>query len=741
MKNKLKKVLFAFILSLSLLTFIGCGDDIDAETPYEFFEELNNKEVNPDDESKMNIYAEKLLIETESVKMDFSKSEAELVTKGEDVTGKFYLAGKTNERGLDNYGEISGEYANWQLFYTRYVEDILGNNKYVSEHEISKQDLLSNLDFENLQLVEEDLYDKILNIVNKLTSEVQTSTFVKETYNNIFNLEEIRKQYIITLNYDGIKTYIDGLLNKTLNEHLLKLLDKESIDYDKLIDDIANLTVKKVVEYLNNKNITNDELVEILDKFACLVYEEDTTFAILVKDEFDLDIESDDTKELLANEEFLNLEIGKELITSEEEKEELKDAINSFANSSLLDLMFKDYTVEEYRMIKETLTKEIDLLINILKENLVLEVSYDKDGSFNGSLIEFKYDFSNLFDSEIFEDFAEEKLSVDINIKVSTNKEFSTKDTKFDQDKEFINGLQFKETEVKFVPIDNSDEYNEIKIEPVYKNGILDGIYYYSYQSYLKRTEIAYYPIYSNNVTYLYECDSIFIKLAYLNKPVNYICINTSAYNNIDEACDSAKLIYNAIALSDDYNNEYDEYVIFSSPIIYKKFIYFPDSKEIDANTSYKYSLHNYVLDETQSIYNNDCSKYNYEVYKCENCEESYVKVKYYPHSYKSFGKVDLKKYGIDGFDMNFKGCDMCNLLSTIPYASQNMDYYLYNEEVKYSEETIEGVYWRTIDLYDNGSKKVSIVVESKDNELIVYVNYNKETKTYDEKFTFSGAL
>ena len=415
MKNKLKKVLFAFILSLSLLTFIGCGDDIDAETPYEFFEELNNKEVNPDDESKMNIYAEKLLIETESVKMDFSKSEAELVTKGEDVTGKFYLAGKTNERGLDNYGEISGEYANWQLFYTRYDEDILGDKRYVNNHEVNKEDLLSNFDLGSLQLVEDDFYDKALSIVNRLTSEVQTSTFVKETYNNIFNLEETRKQYIITLNYDGIKTYIDGLLNKTLNEHLLKLLDKDSIDYDKLVDDISELTVKKVMEYLNKKNITNDELADVLDKFACLVCEEETTFAILIKEELDLEIETNVTKELLANEDFLGLEIGKELITSEADKNEIKTLVESFANSSLLDLMFKDYTVEEYRIIKETLMKEIDIVINLLKDNLVFEVAYDKEGNFNGALIEFKYDFKDLPESELFKSFVEEKLLVSPN--------------------------------------------------------------------------------------------------------------------------------------------------------------------------------------------------------------------------------------------------------------------------------------------------------------------------------------
>lgn len=740
MRKNYLKIILVLMLVLSFMTFIGCGDNIDADTPYEFFEKLNEKEVDPDDESKVNIYAEKLLVESESIKMDFSKSEAELVTKGEDVTGKFYLAGKTNERGLDNYGELSGEYVNGQLFYTRYVEDILGNNKYVSEHEISKQDLLSNLDFGNLQLVEEDLYDKILNIVNKLTSEVQTSTFVKETYNNIFNLEETIKQYIITLNYDGIKTYIDGLLNKTLNEHLLKLLDKESIDYDKLIDDVANLTVKKVVEYLNNKNITNDELVEILDKFACLVYEEDTTFAILVKDEFDLDIESDDTKELLANEEFLNLEIGKELITSEEEKEELKDVINSFANSSLLDLMFKDYTVEEYRMIKETLTKEIDLLINILKENLVLEVSYDKDGSFNGSLIEFKYDFSNLSDSEIFEDFAEEKLSVDINIKVNTDVDFSTKDTKFVQDKEYINGLEFKENEVKIVPIINENEYAIIDVEPVYKNGLLDGVYYYAYKSYMQETEIVYYPINSNNISYTYDCNCIYIGLSYLNNPVNRIYVDTKAYTNMDEACEFAKLVYNSLGSSNS-ESEYSKYIIDSYTVTNKTFIYYPETKEIDFNPYYKYSLHNYTLDESQSIYNNDCSKYNYEVYKCDKCGDCYIRVKTYSHSYKSLGEVDLEKYGIKGYDLEFKGCDMCNKISSMPYASQNMDYYLYNEKARYGEEIIDGDYWSTIDLYSNGQKKVSIFVEIKENELNVYVNYNKETKTYDEKFTFSGTI
>ena len=143
------KTLFIVLIVLSCMLFISCGG-INIETPYDFFESINNKNDKQDNETIINILADTLIIETKDVKLDYSKSEAEFCIK-EDVSGKYHLLGKVSRNGFEQYGEISGEYLNGQLHYTNYMEDSFEGKSYNLMHQIVKQKFIPNFELGNLK--------------------------------------------------------------------------------------------------------------------------------------------------------------------------------------------------------------------------------------------------------------------------------------------------------------------------------------------------------------------------------------------------------------------------------------------------------------------------------------------------------------------------------------------------------------------------------------------------------------
>ena len=305
MNNRLIKFSIFILLLFTGLVFISCGG-VKIETPYDFFECLNNTESNQTDERIINVFAEKLLLNTKDSKIDYSNSEAELTIKGEDVSGKYYLQGNINNNGIDTHIEINGESLNEQFLLSGNREETLEGKKYNTQHLISKLNLFYTLSEES-KLGDEDVYDNLILVLDKLTKDYKTSSFIKDTYNKLFHLEETSEQFIIKLNYNGIKSYIVDLFTKPINDHLLKIFDKETIDYEEFVDEYYDMTVKEFINFLHKKDIEDDELVTFLDNYASIKTDKSTTFAKYIKNKLKLNIETDDTKEFFIRKYFFSI--------------------------------------------------------------------------------------------------------------------------------------------------------------------------------------------------------------------------------------------------------------------------------------------------------------------------------------------------------------------------------------------------------------------------------------------------
>lgn len=727
-----KKLMIIFLLIFSCIIFVSCGG-VNSKTPYKFIESINNKSKYPFNNQKLNIYANKLLIESEDLKMDFSNSEIELESKRNDLIGKIYLTGYTTENGIDKYYEVSGTIEDNQLFLVNYSEDLLGSIKYVTNHEIIKK---------NLELQRDEFTTLLLDVVNKLTSEWQTSPFIEDLYNSIYKLERINNIYILSLNYDGIKSYINDLLTKPLNDYLLKLLDKKSFDYDKLIDDIYDLTIDDIVDHLKDNGVSKDEISKILDEFATYIYEEKATFTEFLDDEFDLEYDTSKTIELLSNKDFLDLEIGKEIIT-EKKKDKIKNQLKSFMEGSLLDLIFEDVNKKDYQDAKESLFKEIDTLINVLKENLVFDYYFDKKGNLINASIEFKYDFTDLSESQIIDDiqdsFSKDINSVDINIEINSDIEFGSTLNKVEEDKKFVNGLNFKETDINsFTSMKSGYYYTDV--EPVYKKGILDGFYFYCIEDYRSISAwVSYCPINLVNASYKYDCNSIIINLDYSNENIYMVKIYTDDLVKDKEMCAFAKDIYDSIDSFENVDLENDEYVRSIKTIDNFSIIYNLETKDILVSKKSNVSLHEYSHDEELSIYTDDCRKYNYDVYRCENCGDCYVKSKRNSHTNEIILNINLQKYGIYKYMFNLYGCKSCNTIVDIfSSPTENKEYSDMNERYKYDKIIYENRVWYIYEFYKEDEKIVSLSYFREGKEFYMYINYDKDTKTYDEMFTIS---
>lgn len=735
MNNRLIKFSIFILLLFTGLVFISCGG-VKIETPYDFFECLNNIESNQTDERIINVFAEKLLLNTKDSKIDYSNSEAELTIKGEDVSGKYYLQGNINNNGIDTHIEINGESLNEQFLLSGNREETLEGKKYNTQHLISKLNLFYTLSEES-KLGDEDVYDNLILVLDKLTKDYKTSSFIKDTYNKLFHLEETSEQFIIKLNYNGIKSYIVDLFTKPINDHLLKIFDKETIDYEEFVDEYYDMTVKEFINFLHKKDIEDDELVTFLDNYASIKTDKSTTFAKYIKNKLKLNIETDDTKEILSNKEFLNLQLGKDII--KENKRVIKNLIRSKVNSSILELIMDDYTVEEYDLIRKTLVNKISIIMDMLKDNLIFEMSFDKEINFIDGLIELDYDFTNLSKYEMFDEIVKSELKLDIKLKLDSVEKFEFESKEFFEDKELIDKLSFKKDEIKFKSLDNA----EYKIEPEYKNGVLAGFYYFYPRSYWYGItyNIIYYPINIDDITYVMDCNCIMINLNYPVRTVYNMNLQIDSSFSTEKKYNYAKRKYNTTYFS---NNNSIGSIYESGNYSYitsKTIIYYPETNEIDFNVDEKTTLHNLTLNKEESIYNYNCEMKSYNVYTCTKCDKKYLLEGKTLHANKLLGKVNLEYYGIYDYSMEFWGCDVCNKLDYLPNPKQIYGIHEIPIDLKTSLNNINGIKTGTFDFYSYKKKILSIEYEYSEDELIVYVNYNKETNVGDRIFRFSGIL
>lgn len=247
-----------------------------------------------------------------------------------------------------------------------------------------------------------------LELLNKACKKDDSSITLLEAYilNNLFNLTTTSNGYELALDLDYIKTLFDYSINKSASE-LINYLIKDNLYQDlvHIVEDLNNLTIKEVIDFIEGTGLTLQDAINILN--GIIPTQSEYTFEKMILQM--LNVEDQSLAEYLSQPSVYNNNLFDYFKSINEEfdlstyQSQAVEMLNSLTSQNIYTLFNIDTTSSDFESFKSTIESILDNIEFKINTNTKFEIinlsitinSNDNQNGINGNLtMSFVSDYS-----------------------------------------------------------------------------------------------------------------------------------------------------------------------------------------------------------------------------------------------------------------------------------------------------------------------------------------------------------